>query len=135
MPSTAPSADASSNVKQKLGENPVFQNMLYSELTADIEADIKKAYDASLGKVEQERIRAHLSYILTRLQEPNSLIEPIKHSLSIIEARQRSQPSWKEWLIRPVVVGIITLAVTAPISIYIGIEIEKRKSSPDCERK
>jgi hypothetical protein len=109
--------------------------MPYSELTADIEASIKKAYDSSLGKVEQEEIRAHLSYILTRLKDPNALIEPVKNALSIIEARQRSQPSWKEWLIRPVVVGVITLAVTAPISFYVGIEVEKYKSSPDCERK
>ncbi len=40
--------------------------------------------------------------------------------------------SWKDWLGKPILVAFVTTLVTAPISFYVGLSIEKSKAS-DCQ--
>lgn len=80
-----------------------------SLLTVDVEASISKAYDASLPAKVQEQICAHLAYILRKLKEPNSLIEPVRAALVVMQGRALK----KQWHDNPVVrsVGAILLAL------------------------
>lgn len=78
-----------------------------SEETVDIDASIHKAHNASLSRAEQEAVRQHLVFILSKIREPHSQIKPIKEALTAIEARV--QP----WYMRPT--GMVLLAVIATV--------------------
>lgn len=77
-----------------------------SELTIDIEASIAKAYDSKLPSCEQKAIREHLSFILPKLKEPNTLIEPIKQALAAIDSR-------KSWYEKPL--GVLAISIVGAI--------------------
>ncbi len=78
-----------------------------SELTVDIDASISKAHDASLPRAEQQAVQQHLAYILTKIREPHTQIEPIKEALKVLEARR------SPWYMRPV--GVVFLAVVGGV--------------------
>lgn len=77
-----------------------------SELTVDIEASISKAYASKLLSHEQKEVREHLSFILPKLKEPNTLIEPIKQALTAIDSR-------KSWFEKPL--GILVISIVGTI--------------------
>ncbi|AOE87956.1 hypothetical protein [Pseudomonas sp. TCU-HL1] len=104
----------------------------YSELTIDIKKSIASAYDLNLPKKKMEEVKSHLAYILPRLHEPNTLINQIKEALAFIHEQEGRTQSWKDWLVKPVLVAIATGLITAPISFYVGITIEKSKAA-ECE--
>lgn len=81
-----------------------------SELTVDIDASICKAYDASLPPDEQEAVRQHLAYILTKIREPHTQVDPIKAALAVIDAREQKMLTWFQ---RPL--GVVTLAVIGSV--------------------
>jgi ribosomal 50S subunit-associated protein YjgA (DUF615 family) len=81
-----------------------------SELTVDVDDSISKAYDSSLAAREQLAVREHLAYILTRIREPHTQIEPIKAALATIDNRESKNLPWFQ---RPV--GIVGLAVTGAV--------------------
>jgi hypothetical protein len=63
-----------------------------SELTVDVEASIAKAYDTALSAKEQEQIRQHLSFVLPKLKEPNTFIEPVRSALLAMQSRPAPKP-------------------------------------------
>jgi hypothetical protein len=81
-----------------------------SELIIDIDFSISKAYDGSLPAVEQKAVREHLAYILTRLREPNTQIEPTKAALLVMDARLNKGLPWFQ---RPA--GVLTLAIIGSV--------------------
>ena len=99
----------------------------YSELTVDIQNSIARAYDPNISKQEIAEVKAHLAYILPKLGEPNSLNQPVKDAIAFIHQQESKNQSWKDWLGKPILVATITAVITAPISIFVGISIEKSK--------
>ena len=104
----------------------------YSELTVDVERCIANAYDLNISPKKMAEIKGHLAYILPKLREPNALINPIKDALAFIHAQESRQKSWKDWLGKPVIVGLVVAGITAPVSLCVGISIEKYKNQ-DCQ--
>lgn len=99
----------------------------YSELTVDIQNSIAKAYDLSLSKREIAEVKAHLAYILPKLGDPNALNQPVKDAIAFIHQQESKNQSWKDWLAKPILIATITAVITAPISIFVGITIERAK--------
>ena len=87
-----------------------------SDLTVDIEESIARAHNPSLPYKEREQVRAHLSYILTKLREPNSLIDPVKGALSQI-AQHRP---WYEKPLGLLLVAVVGAVVSAGIVFMLG---------------
>lgn len=81
-----------------------------SELIVDVDVSINKAYDSSLTAAEQKAVREHLAYILPKLREPNTQIEPIKAALGVLDARVGKPLPWFQ---RPV--GVVVLAVIGSV--------------------
>ena len=104
----------------------------YSELAVDIERSIASAYNLDLSSKDIREVKGHLAYILPKLREPNALIQPIKDALSFIHTQEVKNQSWKDWLGKPVLVALVTALITAPVSFYVGLSIERSKS-PDCQ--
>ena len=104
----------------------------YSELTVDIEHSIARAYDLNLLSKEMSEVKGHLAYILPKLREPNTLIQPIKDALAFIHAQEAKKQSLKDWLGKPVLVALVTALITAPISFYVALSIERSKAQ-DCQ--
>ena len=89
-----------------------------SELIVDIDKSVKLAYDDSLSGSEQEKIKEHLSYVLTLLNEPNTSIPEIKAALTVMQSRQM-----KPWYEKPL--GLLFIAVlgglfVAGVAKYLG---------------
>lgn len=85
-----------------------------SELTVDVEASIAMAYDTALSAKEQEQIRQHLSFILPKLKEPNTLIEPVRAALLAMQNRTAQKPLYARvgaivWVL---VSGLIIAGIT-----------------------
>jgi len=80
-----------------------------SELTVDVEASIASAYDTALPAKEQESVRRHLTFILLKLKEPNTLIAPVQAALIAIQSR----PTAKQWYEHTAakVIGAVLLAL------------------------
>lgn len=87
-----------------------------SELTVDIEASIAKAYISELPSRELKEIRDHLSFILPKLKDPNSLIEPIKQALSAMDSRKK----WFEKPLGILLIGIIVTIISGGIIFKLG---------------
>ena len=104
----------------------------YSELIVDINQSIAEAYNTSLSQKKRDQVKAHLACILPKLSEPNTLIAPIKDALHFISHQEAKTLSWKDWLVKPVLVALVTAILTAPVAFYVGMAIEKSKAS-DCE--
>jgi hypothetical protein len=92
----------------------------YSELTVDVEASINKAYDAGLPVAEQLKVRRHLARILTKLREPNSLIEPIKAALATMSARELKKLPWFQRPFGVLFLAILGSVIAAGIAKYFG---------------
>ena len=56
-----------------------------SLVIADVESSITRAYELGLGTSDQEALRHHLAFVLGRLREPNSQIEPAIRALKRLE--------------------------------------------------
>jgi hypothetical protein len=82
-----------------------------SELTIDIDNSISKAYDSGLSAREQLAVREHLAYVLTRIREPHTQIEPIKAALGTMQLRDSKRLPWFQ---RPY--GIVGLAVLGAVA-------------------
>lgn len=104
----------------------------YSELTLDIERSISSAYDLNLSSKELSEVKAHLAYILPKLRKPHTLIQPIKDALAFVHVQEAKKQSWKDWLVKPVLVALVTALITAPISFYVGLSIERSKAQ-ECQ--
>lgn len=104
----------------------------FSELTVDVERSIASAYNLDISSKEMREVKGHLTYILPKLREPNTLIQPIKDALAFIHTQEVKSQSWKDWLGKPVLAALATALITAPVSFYVGLSIERSKSS-DCQ--
>jgi hypothetical protein len=91
-----------------------------SELTVDVEASINKAYDSNLSVAEQKAVREHLIYILAKLREPNTTIEPIKAALVVLDSRFRAAPPWFQRPFGVVVLAVIGSVIAAGIAKKLG---------------
>ena len=58
----------------------------------------------------------------------NRLSSSVDTVITMLESYIQNNKGVKEWLFKPIVVAIITVVVTAPISIYIGKYLESNKS-------
>jgi hypothetical protein len=81
-----------------------------STLIVDVDASISRAYDSSLSVAEQKAVREHLAYVLPKLREPHTQIEPIKAALVTLDTRLAASVPWYQ---RPV--GIVVLAVIGSV--------------------
>ncbi|MEB0137994.1 MULTISPECIES: hypothetical protein [unclassified Undibacterium] len=88
------------------------EDVLKSELIVDIDNSIRKAYDSSLSTAEQKALRVHLAFVLTRLTEPNTQIEPAKTAIIVLENRMSKALPWFQ---RPF--GILILAILGGVLI------------------
>lgn len=104
----------------------------YSELTVDVERSIARAYDLNLSSKELSEVKGHLAHILPKLRDPNTLIQPIKDALAFIHTQEAKKQSWKDWLGKPVLVALVTALITAPLSFYVGLSIERSKAQ-ECQ--
>lgn len=87
-----------------------------SELTVDIDESITKAYNSTLPSSEQKLVHEHLVFILPKLTEPNTLIEPIRSALSAMDSRKQ----WHEKPIGILAIGIIVAVIAAAIIFKFG---------------
>ena len=103
----------------------------YSELTSDVERSIQRAYDLSLSSNDMNEVKGHLAYMLAKLREPNTLVQPVKDALAFVHTQEMKNQSWREWLVKPVLVALVTALITAPVSFYVGST--DRTKVPDCQ--
>lgn len=87
-----------------------------SELTVDIEESIASAYNPSLTYKERKQVQTHLTYILPKLKEPNSLIDPVKGALTQITQHR----PWHEKPIGILLIAIVGAVISAGIVFILG---------------
>lgn len=87
-----------------------------SELTVDIEHSIARAHCLNLSRKERGQIEKHLSFVLPKLKEPNSLISPVKEALSALASSRQ----WSERPLGLLVVSIAAAVAAAGIISFLG---------------
>lgn len=91
-----------------------------SDRTVDVEASIAKAYDTGLPAQEQESVRRHLTFILPKLKEPNTLIAPVQAALMAIQSRPVAK-QWHEHTAAKVIGGVLAALVIAVLTKLLGL--------------
>jgi hypothetical protein len=91
-----------------------------SELTVDVETSIAKAYDTALPTQEQESVRRHLTFILPKLKEPNTLIAPVQAALMAIQSRPVVK-QWHEHTAAKVIGGVLLALFIAGLTKLLGL--------------
>ncbi len=74
------------------------------------------AYDSELSVRDKKAVREHLSFILPKLKEPNSLIDPVKQALSVMNSRK----AWYETPLGIIVISVVGAIIAGGIIFKLG---------------